>query len=130
LPEDERNQDQSPEGEGREDLQARIAELEGLVAGRGEELKARDARLGEAKARVTELEQLVAERDSELADLRQTLSETEGELSEGRNSLAQAVAGYRALAVQANPGILDELVTGDSIEAISQSLESSAEDST
>ena len=116
MPEDELNQNNSPEGEELEALKARIAKLEGLVAEKGEEIKARDARLSEAEARVTELEQMVADRDSELA-------KSDEALTEMKNSLAEAVSSYRALVVQANPDIPDELIAGDSIEAINQSLE-------
>ncbi len=116
MPEDELNQNNSPEGEELEALKARIAELEGLVAEKGEEIRARDTRLSEAEARVTELEQTVADRDSELA-------KSDEALTEMKNSLAEAVSSYRALVVQANPDIPDELITGDSIEAINQSLE-------
>ena len=44
-------------------------------------------------------------------------------LASVRDSLAQAVSSYRALVVQANPDVLDELISGDSIEAINQSVE-------
>ena len=116
MPEDELNQNNSPEGEELEALKARIAELEGLVAEKGKGIKARDARLSEAEARITGLEQTVADRDSELA-------KSDEALTEMKNSLAEAVSSYRALVVQANPDIPDELIAGDSIEAINQSLE-------
>ena len=112
MPEEELNH--SPEGEA---LKVRMAELEGLVATKDEALKARDARLSQAEARITELEQGMAERDSELAKSAETLSTL-------KNSLAQAVASYRAQVVKANPDILPELITGDSLEAIDQSLAS------
>ena len=123
MPEDELNQNHSPEGEETEDFKARIAELEGLVAEKDEELKAKDARLSEAETRITELEQVIADRDSELATLKQAVAELDEALTNVKNSLAQAVFSYRALVVQANPDIPDELITGDSIEAIDQSLE-------
>ncbi len=123
MPENELNQNYSPEGEELEALKARIAELEGLVTGKDEGIKAKDTRLSEAAARITELEQMVADRDSELATLKQAMVKSDEVLTEMKNSLAQAVSSYRALIVQANPDIPDELVTGDSIEAINQSLE-------
>jgi len=95
LPEEELNQNQSSQGEELEDLRARIAELE----------------------------QLIADKDNELATLKQAMAESDKALADVKNSLAQAVASYRALVVQANPDIPDELITGDSIEAIDQSLE-------
>ncbi len=123
MPEDELNQNYSPEGEELEALKARVVELEGLVAGKDEEIKARYTRLSEAEARITELEQMVADRDSELATLKQAMVKSDEALTEMKNSLAEAVSSYRTLVVQANPNIPDELITGDSIEAINQSLE-------
>ena len=123
MPEDELNQNYSPQGEELEDFKARIAELEGLVAGKDEELKAKDARLSQTEARITELEQMIADRDNELVTLKQAIAESDEALADVRSSLAQAVSSYRALVVQANPDIPDELITGDSIEAMDQSLE-------
>ena len=114
MPDDELNQ--NPEGEELESFKARIAELEDLVAEKDEELKSRGIR-------IIELEQMVADRDSETADLKQSIAESDEALANVKDSLAQAVSSYRALVVQANPDVLDELVTGDSIEAINQSLE-------
>ncbi len=123
MPDDELNQDHGPMGEEPEDSKARIAELEGLVAERDEALRAGEARLSEAGARITELEQVMAERDSEVAALKHSLASSDETLASVKNSLTQAVSSYRALVVQANPDVLDELVTGDSVEAINQSLE-------
>ena len=124
MPEDELNQNQSSQGEELEDFKAKVAKLEGLVAEKDEGLKAKDTRLSEAEARIADLEQMIADRDSEIATLKQTMAESDKALDDVKNSLAQAVASYRAQVVQANPDIPDELITGDSIEAIDQSLES------
>lgn len=100
MADDELNQ--NPEGEESGQSQApTITELEGLVAQRDEELT-------KANARITELEQAVAESDEKLTTI--------------KNSLAEAVAGYKATVVQANPEVLDELITGDTIESINESL--------
>jgi len=102
LADDELNQNQSPEGEEPEPSQAlTVAELEGLVAQKDEELT-------RANARITELEQAVAESEAKLTTL--------------KDSLAEAVAGYKTMVVQANPEVLEELVTGDTIESINESL--------
>jgi len=102
LADDELNQNQSPEGEEPKPSQAlRVAELEGLVAQKDEELT-------RANARITELEQAVAESEAKLTTL--------------KDSLAEAVAGYKTMVVQANPEVLEELVTGDTIESINESL--------
>ena len=122
MPDDELNQD-SPEGEELEGFKARVAELEGLVAEKDEELRARDTRLSETEARITELERIIADRDGELATLQQTITKSDEALTSVKNSLTQAVSSYRAMVVEANPDIPDELVTGDSVEVINQSLE-------
>lgn len=102
------NQDQSPAAEERESAATRIAELEQLVASKERELALKDSR-------ISELEQAVADRDSQLAALNQSLAELETRLS-------QAVASYRALVVKANPAVPAELISGDSVEEIDQSL--------
>lgn len=108
MADDELNQNQNPEGEELEATKARIAELETLVAEKDEELESKDTRLNEAETLITELEQAVANSDEVMTNL--------------KSSLAQAVSSYRALVVQANPGVVEELITGDSIEGINQSL--------
>ncbi len=119
MPENELNL--SPEGEELE--QARIAELESRLAGKDEELKSKDARLNQVEAKVMELSQMVAARDNELTTLKQAVASSEEALSGVKNSLAQAVASYRALLLRANPDIPDELISGDSIDAVDQTLE-------
>ena len=90
-------QNQNPTG----DEQNRVAELESQLAATGEELV-------RANARISELEQAAAG-DSE------RLNQLEG-------SLARAVSNYKTLVVQSNPDVLKELITGDSVEAIGNSL--------
>jgi multidrug efflux pump subunit AcrA (membrane-fusion protein) len=92
------NQDQTP-AEEREN--ARVAELEQLIAQKESELALKDLR-------ISELEQAVASRDSQLAELESRLS--------------QAVEAYRALVVKANPAVPAELISGESVEAIDKSL--------
>ena len=38
------------------------------------------------------------------------------------NALAEAVASYKTVVVQANPEVIDELINGDTIEAINESM--------
>ena len=102
MADDELNQNQNPEGEESEQSQVLgITELEGLVAQKDEELT-------KTNARITELEQAVAESEEKLTTI--------------HNSLAEAVAGYKAMVVQANPEVLEELVTGDTVDSINDSL--------
>lgn len=74
-------------------------------------------------ATITELEQALADRESEIVTLKQAMVESDEKLTEVNNTLAQAVAGYKALAVATNPEVLGELITGDTIEAVNESLE-------
>ena len=75
-----------------------------------------------ASARLVELEQVVANKDSEIARLKQNSDELEERLKTISNSLTQAVASYRAMVVQANPEVVEELISGDTIESINESL--------
>ncbi len=93
----------------------RISELEGLIAQKDEELT-------KANARIIELEQTVTNLDNEVATLKQAVAESEEKLTGVNHSLTEAVASYKALVAQFNPEVLEELITGDTIEAINESL--------
>jgi len=94
--------DEADKLEQSEASQAKIAELESLLAQKEEEISL-------TKARITELEQALAESNKKLAD--------------AGNALPQAIASYRTLAIKSNPGVIEELVTGESIEEINASIE-------
>ena len=94
----------------------RVSELEGLIAQKDEELT-------KANARIIELEQTVANLDNEVATLKQAVAESEEKLTSINHSLTEAIASYKALVTQFNPEVLEELITGDTIEAIDESLE-------
>jgi len=72
------------------------------------EIAARDNRISVA-------EQAMSSRDNELAELKAQLGKLNGEF-------ANAITGYRALAVTANPDIPAELITGDNIGAIDRAV--------
>ncbi len=119
MADDELNQTKNespPEVEESEQSGDRVAELEGLIA-------QKDEALTKANARIIELEQTVANLDSEVATLKQTIAESEEKLTSVNHSLTEAVASYKAMVVQANPQVFEELITGDTIEAINESLE-------
>ena len=105
-----------PEVEESGQSEDRISELEGLLAQKDEELT-------KVNARITELEQTVANLDNEVASLKQAVAESEEKLTGINQSLTEAVASYKALVAQFNPEVLEELITGDTIEAINESLE-------
>ncbi len=79
------------------------------------ELKTRDAA-------IIRFEQTLAGKDSEIVALKQALDEAERKLVDLGKALAQAVASYKALVVQDNPGVLAELITGDTVEEVNESL--------
>jgi len=85
-----------------ETIQARIADLESL-------LTERDEKLSLAYTRVTELEQIAAELNEKLI--------------EAGDALSQAIASYRAMVIESNPEIIQELIAGDNIEEIDASFE-------
>ena len=92
-----------------------VVDLENLLA-------QRDEGLAKANARLLELEQVVAGKDSDIAGLKQSEGELTERLTSVSSSLAEAVSSYKATVVQANPDVLEELISGDTIEAINQSL--------
>jgi len=104
LVDEELNQNQDPIPEGEESTESeasRITELESLIAQKDEELT-------EANRCITELEQTI----SDSAEKYKAISD----------SLAEALANYKVMVVQANPEVPEELISGDSIETINESL--------
>jgi len=99
---------------------ARVAELEGIIAQRDQELASRDTR-------ISELRQVTANLESEITTVKQAVAEADESLHKLGESFKQAVASYKTLVVQSNPDVPEELVTGESIEAITDSLTSAKE---
>ncbi len=71
---------------------------------------------------IARLERALGAKDSEINDLNQSLDEAKRVLDELGKALPQAVAAYKELVVQANPGVLAELITGENIEEVNESL--------
>jgi len=106
---DNNEQEQDLTGEESELSEAsrvRVAELEGLVAGKEEELS-------QANTRIAELEQAVADSSNKLSKVNENLN--------------LAISSYKALVVQSNLDVPEELIAGDSIEAVNNSLTSARE---
>ncbi len=68
------------------------------------------------------LKETLAARESEVAALQQSLSGSEEKACGLGKALGEAIGKYREMLVQANPGILAEMISGESIEAIDGSL--------
>ena len=91
-----------------------------------ESLKQENERLArEAESRnaaIMKLEQALAAKDGEIVNLKKELDEAERALEEVGKALTQAVAAYKEMVVEANPGVLAELITGGTIEEVNESL--------
>ena len=70
------------------------------------------------------LEKTIAGKDSEIATLRQVAEDFKQKLDVTAQALSQAVVTYRELVAQANPGLVAEMINGDTIEAINESVKS------
>jgi chromosome segregation ATPase len=113
-----------------------------------EELAALQEELDAARAEVDRLQEMLADREARAVHAESQLSELRGELSQARaeaeardaelaglrereQSLAaqaqDAAQRYRALALQHAPELPEELVTGDSVDAIDEALQQARE---
>ena len=77
-----------------------------------------------ANEKIAGLEKAVADKDGEIGALKQSLDESGKKLEETGKSLAVAVAAYKELAVNANPGPVAVMIKGDTIEEIKESVAS------
>ncbi len=84
-----------------------------------------EAPAGEAASKdevIARLEQIIAGKDSDIATLKEAASDTEKRLDDLGNALAKAVASYNALVIKSNPGVLAELISGNTIDEVDESL--------
>ena len=110
---DNNEQNEIPTGE--EPAQDRITELERLVA-------EKDETISQAQTRTTELERLVTDLEVEVTDLKQSNFESEQKLAEVSSALSQAITSYRSRLIESNTEVPVELIAGDTIEAVDESL--------
>ena len=96
-------------------LKGRLAELEGLLAEKDDGLASRNRQ-------ISKLEQAIADRDGEITSLKQSVAESKEHIKRLSDGLSQAVASYKTLITSANPQVPEELIGGDTIEAIDDSL--------
>ncbi|UCD09300.1 MAG: hypothetical protein JSU79_01265 [Dehalococcoidales bacterium] len=71
----------------------------------------------------TVLEQAVSEKDEELGRLKRTSEELEERCRTLEETLTKAVSGYKTLVIKSNPEIIEDLINGDTVESINESLE-------
>ncbi|MFC1985386.1 hypothetical protein ACFLWC_00140 [Chloroflexota bacterium] len=127
MAEEVNQKDTSPELQSGDQSPPEAEELEqSVISKAGDEVESPVAQeneeLAKANARLIELEQVVGSKDAEVVTLKQANDELEGRLTGLGNSLAGAVAGYKDMVVQANPEVIEELISGDTIESINESL--------
>jgi chromosome segregation ATPase len=72
---------------------------------------------------VIELQQAIADKESEITILRKSEGELKEQLSTLGKTLNGAVASYKNKVMQMNPEITEELISGDTVEAVDKSLE-------
>ena len=80
--------------------------------------------LKSGKDAIVKLEKAVADKDSEIAVIKQVAEDFKQKFDEASQSVTQAVAAYRERVAQANPGLVSEMITGETIEAINESVKS------
>jgi hypothetical protein len=100
---------------GSESAGAAAGEVAPDAASLAGELKARDAAIVKQQLEL-------AGKEIEIAALHKSLDELKGQSAELAEKLAQAVSAYREMVVQANHAVLADMITGDSIEMINDSL--------
>ena len=71
---------------------------------------------------IAKVRQELSSKDSEIITLQQAVAETEKRLTGANDALAKAVASYKALVVESGPGVLAELITGDTVDEVDESL--------
>ena len=102
-----------------DELKVAREELDSLKAEKGTLVTELETR----NTHITELEMAVSEKDSEIAVLKQTAVDDNQKFETLNESLSQVVAAYKTLVVKANHGVIEELITGNTITEINQSLE-------
>ena len=103
-----------------EEVEATISESDSLKL-ENETLK---RELKSRKDAINGLEKAIAGKDSEIAAVKQSMDEARQKLDEMSQTLPKAVAAYRELVAQANPGLVSEMIKGETIEAINESVKS------
>jgi chromosome segregation ATPase len=73
-------------------------------------------------AAVVKLETELKARDERIDELQAAVAEAERTAAELKGELAGAVAAYREQIIQGNPGVLADLISGENIEEIDESL--------
>jgi len=110
-----------------EGLDELVASKDEAVAKVGEltgQLGERDTKLGEVNEELATLTKTATEKDEKLAVAEAATVEMTTNLETATSGLAAAITSYKEMALQANPNIPAELISGESIEELGKSVES------
>ena len=113
----------NPEGTNQPFTEQELTELKALLETEKQARTAFETQVLDKDSRITELEQTLSQRDAETNALKLAIDQSNVKSASISENLRQAVAQYINLVVNSNPHIPRELITGDTIEAIAQSLE-------
>lgn len=100
--------------------EARLSLMEGLLLEKDEEIRQANTRAGENEKALTDANARIAGLEKSAAES----GENAGRLDRLYN---QAVRRYKELLIEANPGVLPEMIGGETIEEADQSLEKARE---
>ena len=99
-------------------VESPVSESEGLKL----ENETLQRQLKSKEEAIAGLEKTLDGKDSEIAAIKQSIDEARGKLDEMGKALPLAVAAYRELVAKANPGLVAEMIKGETIEAINESV--------
>ena len=88
------------------------------------EIETLRGQLKERDGRIADIEKAIAEKDGEINAARQLLDKADRDSAGIAEQLQRAVAAYKELAVQANQGPVAEMIKGNTIEEIKESVAS------
>lgn len=93
------------------------------IRGLENQLVEKDMVLSQANSRVAEGEAVKARLDAEVAALKEQNTTVSGNLAALKSSLTESVKSYRELVLKSNPDVPSELIIGETVTAVSESLE-------
>jgi predicted RNase H-like nuclease (RuvC/YqgF family) len=73
--------------------------------------------------KVADVERVITDKESVITTLKKSEKELKDKVAALSKSLTEAVSSYKERVIQMNPEITEELISGDTIEAVNTSLE-------
>ncbi len=77
-----------------------------------------------ASEKIAGMARTLTEKDAEIATIKQVAEDFMQKLEATKNALAQTAAAYKELVAQANPGLVSEMIKGETVEEINESVKS------